>query len=210
VKPRLVDTVAPMSLRTVTVTGHGTTAATPDSAVVRVAAVARADGVAGAFRACSSAAAEIGVVARRHTSEKHIASTGINLWPWHDNQGQPLGFEARHSLAIGCADLDAAEALLTELVTEIGDALAVDGVALEVSAPRAAQEQAVAAAYDDAVRQATQLADLAGALLGEVLAIGQAGAGGGGPLRHSVAASAKIEPGETVVAASLTVTWSLV
>ena len=42
-----------MSIHTVTVTGHGTTAVAPDSAVVRVAAVARADGVAGAFRAGS-------------------------------------------------------------------------------------------------------------------------------------------------------------
>ncbi len=199
-----------MSIHTVTVTGHGTTALTPDSAVVRVAAVARADGVAEALRACSSAAAEIGEVARRHTDDKRIASTGVNVWPWHDNQGLPRGFEARHSMTIGCADLTAAGALLTELATEIGDALAVEGVALEVSSPIAAQEKAVAAAYDDAVRQATQLAGLAGASLGQVLAIGQTDWAGGEPgHRDAMATSPKIEPGETTVAASLSVTWSL-
>ena len=200
-----------MSTHTVTVTGHGTTAVIPDSAVVRVAAVARASGVADAFRACSSAAAEIGAVARRHTDEKRIASTGINVWPWHDNQGQPRGFEARHAMTIGCADLDGAGALLGELATEVGDALVVEGVALEVSSATAAQEEAVAAAYDDAVRQATQLAGLAGASLGQVLAIGHAGPSGPGPVHHeAMAMSAKIEPGETVVGASLTLTWSLV
>lgn len=202
-----------MSIRTVTVTGQGTASVTPDSAVVRVAAAARADGVADAFSACSSAAARLSAVARRHTSEERIASTGISLWPWHDNQGQPLGFEARHSLALGCSDLDAAGALLTELATEIGDALAVDGVTLEVSSPVAAQERAVTAAYADAVRQATQLAGLAGASLGEVLAIGRAGVmgvDGGGPGDRVASISAKIEPGETVVAAHLIVTWSLV
>lgn len=200
-----------MSTHTVTVTGHGTTSVRPDSAVIRVAAVARAAGVAEAFRGCSAAAAAIGVVARRHTGEERVATTGINVWPWHDNQGQPRGFEARHSMSIRCTDLDAAGALLDELATEIDEALVVEGVALEVSSPTAAHEQAVAAAYDDAVRQATQLAGLAGASLGEVLAIGHAGSAGDGPShREAMGMSAKIEPGETAVASTLTVTWSLV
>ncbi|MCW2833083.1 MAG: hypothetical protein JWN68_1036 [Nocardioides sp.] len=200
-----------MSTHTVTVTGHGTTSVRPDSAVVRVAGVARAAGVAEAFGGCSAAAAAIGGVARRHTGEERVATTGINVWPWHDNQGQPRGFEARHSMSIVCPDLDAAGALLDELTTEIGDALVVEGVALEVSSPTAAHEQAVAAAYDDAVRQATQLAGLAGASLGEVLAIGHAGPAGDGTGHHRGAMmSAKIEPGETTVGANLTVTWSLV
>lgn len=202
-----------MSNRTVSVTGQGNTAVAPDSAMVRVAAVARAAGVADAFASASAAAAQIGVVARRHTEEKRIASTGINVWPWHDNQGQQRGFEARHSLAIGCPDLDAAGALLDELAADVGDALAVEGVALEVSEPTAARDQAVVAAYADAVRQAEQLAGLAGASLGDVLAIGQGGSTGGGPAfrgMDAMAMSAKIEPGETTVAASLSVTWALV
>jgi uncharacterized protein YggE len=200
-----------MSERSVTVTGQGSTAVVPDTAVVRVAAVARAAGVADAFASSSAAAAQIGVVARRHTEDKRIASTGINVWPWHDNQGRQRGFEARHSLAIGCSDLDAAGALLDELAAEVGDVLAVDGVTLEVSEPTAARDQAVAAAYADALRRAEQLAGLAGASLAEVLAIGH-GPGGGPAFRgmDAVAASAKIEPGETTVAASLSVTWALV
>lgn len=198
--------------RTVTVIGQGSAAVAPDSAVVRVAAVARAAGVADAFAASSAAAAQIGAVARRHTDEKRIASTGINVWPWHDDQGQQRGFEARHSLALGCPDLDSAGALLDELATEVGDAIVVDGVALEISEPTAARDQAVAAAYADAQRQAEQLATLSGASLGVVLAIGQRGSVGVGPAFRgldAMAMSAKIEPGETTVAASLSVTWSL-
>ena len=196
-----------MSQRTVTVTGQGSTAVAPDAAVVRVAAVARAAGVAEAFGACSSAAAEIGIVSRRHTEEQRIASTGINVWPWHDGQGVQRGFEARHSLTIGCPDLAAAGALLDELATEVGDALVVEGVALEVSDPATARDQAVAAAYADAVRQATRLAGLADASLGDVLAIGQSGSSA---IPSAMAMSAKIEPGESTVAASLGVTWALV
>ncbi len=99
---------------------------------------------------------------------------------------------------------------MAELAAEIGDALAVDGVSLELSSSAAAQEQAVAAAYDDAIRQATQLAGLAGASLGDVLAIGQSSVGGVGGAADRVAAmSPKLEPGETAVAASVTVTWAL-
>jgi uncharacterized protein YggE len=199
-----------MRERSVTVTGQGSTAVVPDTAVVRVAAVARGTGVADAFASSSAAAAQIGVVARRHTEEKRIASTGINVWPWHDNQGRQRGFEARHSLAIGCSDLDAAGALLDELAAEVGDVLVVDGVTLEVSEPTAARDQAVAAAYDDALRQAEQLAGLAGASLAEVLAIGQGPRGAPAFRGMDAVASAKIEPGETIVAVSLSVTWALV
>ena len=200
-----------MSERSVPVTGQGSTAVAPDTAVVRVAAVSRGAGVADAFASSSAAAAQIGVVARRHTEDKRIASTGINVWPWHDNQGRQRGFEARHSLAIGCSDLDAAGALLDELAAEVGDALVVDGVTLEVSEPTAARDQAVAAAYADALRQAEQLAALAGASLADVLAIGP-GHGGGPAFRgmDTMAVAAKIEPGETTVVASLSVTWALV
>lgn len=206
-----------MSERTVTVTGQGSASVVPDTAVVRVAAVARATAVAAAFASSSEAAAQIGAIARRHTDEKRIATSGINVWPWHDNQGQQGGYEARHSLTIGCLDLDTAGALLDELVTSLGDSLSVEGVALEVSEPTEAREQAVAAAYADALRQASQLAALAGAVLGDVLAIGQGSSGG--PASRGMdamamsamsAMSAKIEPGETSVGASLSVTWTLV
>ncbi len=198
--------------RSVTVTGQGTTPVTPDSAIVRVAAVARAIGVAEAFGLVSTSVAQIGTAARRRTDERRIASTGINVWPWHDDQGRQGGFEARHSLSIGCLDLDSAGALLDELVAEVGDGLAVEGVSLEVSEPTAARDQAVAAAYADALAQAERLADLAGAALGEVIAIGQPGPLGGGPMARgmeAMAMSAKIEPGETTVAANLTITWAL-
>lgn len=202
-----------MNERTVTVVGQGSTAIAPDTAVVRVAAVARAAGVGEAFAASSAAAEQIGFVARRHTHEKRIGSTGINVWPWHDNQGQQGGFEARHSLAIGCPDLDSAGALLDELTTTIGDSLGVEGVSLEVSDPTAARDEAVAAAYADAVRQGEQLAALAGATLGDVLAIGQGSAPGPGASFRgldAMAMSAKIEPGETTVGVSLSVTFALV
>ncbi|QIK76847.1 SIMPL domain-containing protein [Nocardioides piscis] len=198
-----------MDKRTVTVTGQGDVAVVPDSAVVRVAALARAGRLAEALGGATSAAGTIGAVARRHTSERRVATTGINVWPWHDDHGQQQGFEARHSLAIGCPDVAIAGVLLDALATEVGDALVVEGVSLEVSEPGAARDEAVAQAYADAHRQAGRLAELAGASLGEVLAIGEAVAGVPRP-GATASLSAKIEPGETSISAGLTVTWALV
>jgi uncharacterized protein YggE len=67
------------------------------------------------------------------------------------------------------------------------------------------------AAYDDARAHAAHLAALAGATLGEVVALADTSAGDG-PAPVALAASgrgAALEPGETVVPASVTVTWAL-
>ena len=58
---------------TVTVTGIGTSRVAPDSAVVRLSAVARGAGVAEAYAAMSKAAAQVVDVAQRHTEERRIA-----------------------------------------------------------------------------------------------------------------------------------------
>ncbi|WP_426244179.1 SIMPL domain-containing protein [Nocardioides sp. LHG3406-4] len=202
-----------MRMRTVTVTGHGSAPAVPDSAVVRVAAVRRAAGVAEAFAAVSASVERIGEVARRHTEPHRIASQGLNVWTWHDNQGEARGFEARHGLAIGCPDLTAAGSLLTDLAQEIGDALQLDGVTLEVSDPAAAQGRAREAAYADARERAAQLAALSDATLGAVQQVVEGG--GARPMetgelaRAASTSTARIEPGETRIGAGVTVTFEL-
>lgn len=198
-------------MRTVTVTGQGSARVVPDSAVVRVAAVHRADGVPEAFAAVSASVERIGEVARRHTEPRRISSQGINVWPWHDQQGSTRGVEARHQLAIGCADLAAAGALLTDLASEVGDALQLDGVELEVSDRAAAQEVAREAAFADARQRAEQLAALSELGLGAVQQVVEGGATPvGSAARGTVAAATGIEPGETGLGAAVTVTFELV
>src|SRR6476661_6382646 len=98
-------------LHTVTVTGTGTSRVAPDSAVARLAAVGRGAGVAEAYDAMTAAAATLVEVAGRHTEERRIGSTGVSVWPWHDQSGVRAGYEARHSFSIGCDDLAAAGAM---------------------------------------------------------------------------------------------------
>jgi uncharacterized protein YggE len=197
--------------RTVTVTGHGTAAVVPDSAVVRVAVVHRAAGVADALAGVSAAAEQVVGVAR----DRNLlaGSTGINVWPWHDHQGKASGFEARHVLTVRCDGVEEAGSLLSALADDVADALVVEGVSLDVRDPSDARTAATEAAYDDARAHAAHLAALAGATLGEVVSLADTAdtvAGGGPPVALAAAGrGAVLEPGETVVRSTVTVTWLL-
>jgi len=198
---------------TVTVTGTGTSRVAPDSAVVRLAAVARGSGVAEACAAMTSAAVSVVEVARRHTEQRRIASSGIAVWPWHDHTGSRQGYEARHSYVIGCDDLAGAGTMLAELATEVGDGLAIDSVGLEVTEDHGAGDKAREAAFHDARDKAAQLARLAGAGLGAVQTVVEGDAGGEPspmPRMAMVRDSAGgLEAGETTVTTSVTVVWEL-
>jgi uncharacterized protein YggE len=197
---------------TVTTTGTGSARAVPDVAVVRVAVVFRAAGVADALAGVDSAVRAAGAVARRHSTADRISSLDLSVWPHHDHQGRPAGFEARHGLAIVCPDLTAAGVLLGDLADEVGDRLRVEGIALELADPAPLRVTAREAAYADARARAGHLASLAGRSLGEVAELVEGAARGVSANRaphDAVMEAAAIEPGETTVEASVTVTWTL-
>ncbi len=201
-------------MHTVTVTGTGAATVAPDTAVVRLAAVARGAAVAEAYEAMSSSAASLVEVAQRHTEERRIASTGITVWPWHDHSGIRQGYEARHAYAVGCADLPAAGTMLAELAREVGDGLVIDSVGLEVTEEHGADGKAREAAFQDARERAAALARMAGAGLGAVQTIveGDAGHGGPGPMPKMAMmrdSGGGIEPGEATVTTSVTVVWEI-
>ena len=138
----------------------------------------------------------------------------LNVWPAYDNEGKPSGFEARHSLSITCTDIASAGDLLAALATRVGDRLQVEGFGLEVSDTARALDSARAGAYADAVARAGHLAELAGAHLGEVQAMSEGGAAGPvgmaeGGMARDMMKSVAIEPGETTIAAQLTMTFEL-
>lgn len=200
-------------MRTVTVTGHGEARVVPDSAVVRVAAVHQAAGVGDALAGADSAAREVVAIAREHTAPERVGTTAVQIWPAHDQQGGPAGFQARHSVTVRCDDVGAAGALLTALAVSVGDRLQVDGVSLEVADRSAAETAAREAAYADAVERATHLAALAGSVLGEPAAVMESGYAEA-PARQArpaaMAAAVALEPGEMSVTASVTITFELV
>ncbi|KRE92321.1 hypothetical protein ASG76_17925 [Nocardioides sp. Soil774] len=198
-------------MRTITVTGTGSSSVAPDTAMVRVAAVARGARVAEAYDAMVQAAASVVAVAGRHTEARRVASTGITVWPTRDHEGRESGYEARHSFAIACAELVGAGAMLADLADEVGDHLAVDSVGLEVVDDHGAGDKAREAAFHDARDRAAQLARMAGAGLGEVQSIveGDAADGPSPVVKAAMLRDAGLQPGEATVSTTLTVVWEL-
>jgi len=195
-------------VRTVTVTGQGSAAVAPDTAVVRLAAGHRAVDVAQALGGVDTTVIILGTVARRFTDARRIATTELTVWPAYDEGGRPSGYEARHGLRVVVADLGVAGEMLTALAAEVGDALRVDGVALEVADPGPATRDAREAALADARARAEHLAGLAGADLGSVVSIVEGGSAGG-PAHSLRAKDTSFEPGEQAIDASVTVTYEL-
>ena len=200
-------------MRTVTVTGHGSGHAIPDAALVRVSARQGGDSVAEAYAALTGTAVLLVEVATRHVGAADVASTGISVWPWHTAQGEPTGYHAQHSYALRCRDLQQAGALLSDLVTHVGDALEVDSIELEVTDDSFAAGAAREAAYDDARYRAAELARLAGLGLGALQSVTE-GAGmavpAGAPRMALASSDLGLAPGETTVTVTLTATWELV
>lgn len=200
-------------MRTVTVTGHGSSTVTPDRAVLRVAVVRHGPGVAQAYEAMTADVGHLVEIALRHTRREHVASSGITVNPWHDRDGRHDGYQARHGHVVGCSDLAEAGALLAELAREIGDGLAVDSVALEASDDSAAAGRAREAAFGDARQRAAALARMAGLGLGAVQTMVEGAAVEqpyGSPRLALMSSSGGIEPGETALETSVTVVWELV
>jgi len=199
--------------RTVCVTGHGSATAVPDTAVVRVAAVHRAAGMAEALSGAESARSAVVAAAGEAAGDLVVSSTDLSVWPAHDDQGRRAGFEARHALTITGGDLDAAGALVGRLADEVGERLQVESVSLSVGDPAAALGEAREAAYADARARAEHLAGLADAALGKVREIAE-GAGGPVPRAGAEAFAMKADvgfaPGQTVLTSTVTVTWALV
>ena len=194
-------------MRTLTVTGHGSVAAVPDTALVRVSAVHRARSLVDALSGAESARTEVVNAA----GDLVVSTVNLSVWPSHE-QGQQAGFEARHTLTIAAGDLPTANDLLSRLAQVAEVYLQVEGIELSVRDPSAAIAEARDAAFADARSSAEHLAALTDTVLGEIQAMSE---GGGfspttpGGFAAMSKADVGIQPGETSISAALTVTWAL-
>src|SRR3954468_14295136 len=163
-------------MRTLTVTGTGSSSAAPDTALIRLSAVHRARTFAEALAGAESAREEV----VRSARDLVVSTVNLAVWPT-SAQGEQPGFEARHPLTIATGDLEVANELLTRLAYEVGTRLQVEGVDMTVRDTSASVGQAREAAFADARAKAEHLAALAGATLDRVEAIAEGG-GAAGPI----------------------------
>jgi uncharacterized protein len=199
-------------MRTLTVVGHGTASAPADVADVRVAVVHQADSVSAAVAGVDESGRQARAVVAEFTTESALSQTDFSVWPAHDHQGRAIGYEARHSLTVRCPDLATAGRLVSGLAERLDDRLVVEQVSPVIADRRPVEDEARAAAFEDATRRATHVAELADDVVGRVQSIVEGLPGGHVPMLEAAGqATRDLSFGESqqTVAVSLTVTFAL-
>lgn len=222
---RAQDDVTPTTAgteRTISVSGEGRVSARPDVAIVRVGVETEADTATAALDENSvrmsgviSATLDAGV------SRDDVQTEGLSLRPIYQRpdrepdgeEGPPelVGYRASNIVAVTVRDLDELGTLLDAAVEAGGNT--IQGIRFEISDNDALRSAAREAAMNDAIAKAEQLTDLAGAELGEVLTIEEAGGDAPSPVRLEAEAAqdvaVPISPGQQEIAVRLRVTWRI-
>ncbi|WP_427017048.1 SIMPL domain-containing protein [Pseudarthrobacter sp. P1] len=202
----------------ITVTGQGSVRQAPDALSLSIGVESRRGTVEAAYSAAGEA---MSAVVRRlstlNVPGARMATSAMNIradTTWQDGVGNVVtGYVGSGSLAVALDFVDGVENVVAAAVQAGGDDLRLNGLTASVQDPAQAAEAARTLAWEDALRKAGQLAELAGRTLGVVRSISEstpAGPGHPGPLaRAALSMAMPIEAGESSIDAALTVTWEL-
>lgn len=219
-QPTLAQTAAEEGLtRQITVTGQGSAASTPDTAVVRLGVTSTADEPEAALNQVSRQTRQ--VIQRLQDlgiAQADIQTSILRLHPLRGQPEQPgarpeiTGYEAINTLNVTIEEIDQASELLGEVVA--AGANRVEGISFQLSDQADLVEQARTDAIADAQRAAEQFAQAAGTVVGPVLMItDQSGRGPGVPPGLGGAAEdtagVPVAPGEQTVQVDVQVTFML-
>lgn len=179
--------------RSVTVTATGRASAPPDLLTADLTIGVRAAAAGDALREANERSrALLAELAASGVDVGDVATTAVRLGPEWDREGQPDGYRAEHAVRAQLRDLGRAGDQLDAAVRAAGDAGRIDAVALGLADDAALRSAARADAMAQARRQATELAEVEDAQVGDVLTITELAPGGGVgfPKLRAMAASA--------------------
>lgn len=155
---------------------------------------------------------------RAGIADRDIQTSSINLHPdyRHDERGgnpQLIGYRAHNEVTVRFRDIANTGKILDALVAE--GANQINGPMLTIDKPEAALDEARTKALANARARAELYARATGKKVGRIVAISEAG-GGGGPIPMyargnavAMAESTKIDPGEQALSVTLSVTFEL-
>jgi uncharacterized protein len=211
--------------RAVSVSGNGQINVRPDEAVVTVGVQTQSEQASQALSQNSQQMqAVIDALSAAGVPEEEIQTQIVQLQPviptpppdqtapagQATNTISPTGYIATNLIEVRVNDLDNLGTLLDSAVAAGGNR--IESIRFEVSKPQEALTQARQAAWEDASQKAEQLAELAGAQLGEVVLINEVTSLPFAAVQSAAAldaAAVPIQPGSQLVGVNLQVTWSL-
>ncbi len=200
------------------VTGTGSASGAPDVVVLDVRVNVDGADVAPTLREASRLMAAVhDAVRAAGIEERHLRTTsaGVNQ-RWAGDGSGPIGQTAWQAAQLRVPTTTDVGPVITACNEAAGNAFALDSLTLTVDDPEPLLRRAREAAFADARGKAEQFARLAGRAVGRVVAIADGGAGGGMPIARDMskrfmaaeAAGMPVAPGETSVAASVTVRFA--
>lgn len=201
-----------------TVRGEGHASAAPDLATVRIGVETRAVEAGEALVANSEAAGALIAEAKAQgVSATDIQTSGLSLYPLYDNrrngEGETpvlTGFAASNEVVLRIRDIAGVGETLGALVGAGANRL--NGISFGLADDQAVMDRARRAAVADAQRKALLYAEAAGVTLGDLVSIDEEGGGAAPrPMMRAMAESASVpvEAGETMVAASVRMSWKI-
>ena len=202
----------------ITVTGSGSAAAAVDQVIATFGiSVVRADAGEAFQSAANSATRVLAILADDGVDSRSVRTADLTLGPkleWRDNQEVLVGYQAGQRLVVQLTGLAGVQRMLTDVAMRGGEGVRIDSVSLTPSDPSYALRDARAAAFADALAKASQLAGLAGRMLGDLLWMDERHDSTPvtemrrAPKSRPAAATMPIAAGDAEVFASVTAHWA--
>ena len=198
----------------ITVTGTGTVSGTPDQLVLSMGVQASAASVGAALQQADQAVRQVtGALRRSGVAAADLQTSGLSIQPnYQGSSPTPVGYGVQESLTATLRHLTTAGAQIGAAVRAGGNAVTVDGVALNLADDSGLLAAARAAAMADAKVKAGQYARAIGQPLGSVVSITDQAPPGPVPAfapNASATKSVPISPGSQQLSVSVTVVFAL-
>ncbi len=202
----------------IAVGGRGRVTGTPDTLQIQMGVTVSRRSVADAMQeAADLADALLAVLDEEGIAERDIQTREFSIFPEYDYQSgreRLAGYRVTNLFEVTVRDLDAASSVIGAAAAAGGDAIRVRNVRFALEDDSALVQEARAAAWQDAIVKAQELADLAGVSLGPPLSITESFVPSSTGFRYdeeyqSAALAAPIEPGALTVDITIQVQFSI-
>jgi len=197
--------------QTIAVSGTGTASAPPTLAVVDIGVEVVDSSVATARAAAATdMAAVVASLRESGVADTRISTITYTINPEYDHGAgrRFVGYRVVNTVAAQIEDIDAVGDILDAATGAGGEHVVVRALRFQHQDPAGLEAEARTHAWDDTRNKARQLAELAGVVLGRVVAISEQPHQGGAPvplraMAVAAAGGAPIETGELAVTVSI-------
>ncbi len=202
----------------IAVGGRGRITGIPDTLQIQMGVTVSRRSVADAMEeAADLADALLAVLDEEGIAERDIQTLEFSIFPEYDYQSgreRLIGYRVTNLFEVRVRDLDAASSVIGAAAGAGGDAIRIHNVRFALEDDSTLVQQARAAAWQDAIAKAQELADLAGVSLGPPLSITESFAPSSPSFRYDEeylagALAQPIEPGSLTVDITIQVQFSI-